>query len=101
MAEKREHRPDGASGGSGTRGSNRSEGSAKRAERVAAERHMPAVDEKASRGEPSLDRSPPWQEPREVEKGIADADKAARTGSTEEPVRNTPPAGAWNDTSGN
>jgi hypothetical protein len=45
------------------------------------------------------ERSPPWQEPRGVEKGIADPDKAARTGSTDEPVRNTPPAGAWNDTS--
>jgi hypothetical protein len=38
------------------------------------------------------------QEPRGVEKDIADADKKARTGSTDEPVRNTPPAGAWNDT---
>jgi uracil-DNA glycosylase family 4 len=33
-----------------------------------------------------------------IEKGIADADKKARTGSTDEPVRNTPPAGPWNDT---
>lgn len=39
------------------------------------------------------------REPRGVQKGIADADKKMRTGSTEEPVRNTPPAGAWNDTS--
>lgn len=39
------------------------------------------------------------QEPRGVDKGVADADKKARTGKTEEPVRNTPPAGAWNDTS--
>ena len=31
--------------------------------------------------------------------GVADADKHARTGSSNEPVRNTPPAGAWNDTS--
>ena len=29
--------------------------------------------------------------------GIADADKRARTGTTDEPVRNTPPAGSWND----
>lgn len=34
-----------------------------------------------------------------VRHGIADADKVARTGSKDEPVRNTPPAGAWNDTS--
>jgi hypothetical protein len=39
------------------------------------------------------------REPRGVQRGIADADKKARTGKTEEPVRNTPPAGAWNDTS--
>ncbi len=38
------------------------------------------------------------EEPRGIESGIADADKRARTGSKEEPVRNTPPAGAWNDT---
>jgi hypothetical protein len=39
------------------------------------------------------------REPRGVEKEIAEADKKARTGSKSEPVRNTPPAGAWNDTS--
>lgn len=33
----------------------------------------------------------------EVQYGIADADKEARSGTTEEPVRNTPPAGPWND----
>ena len=33
--------------------------------------------------------------------GIADADKLARTGSVDEPVRDTPPAGAWNDVAGN
>jgi hypothetical protein len=42
--------------------------------------------------------SPSPEEPRGIEKGIADADKKARTGTTQEPVRNTPPAGAWNDT---
>lgn len=35
-----------------------------------------------------------------VQRGIADADKVARTGSRDEAVRNTPPAGAWNDVSG-
>lgn len=50
---------------------------------------------------PSHEPSPSWHEPRGVEKGIADADKLARTGSTEENVRDTPPAGPWNDTSGN
>jgi hypothetical protein len=33
----------------------------------------------------------------EVQPGIADADKKARTGSEQEPVRDTPPAGDWND----
>jgi hypothetical protein len=41
--------------------------------------------------------SAPSEEPRGIEKGIADADKKARTGTTQEPVRNTPAAGAWND----
>lgn len=36
-----------------------------------------------------------------VRRGIADADKLARTGSVDEPVRNTPPAGAWNDVARN
>ena len=42
--------------------------------------------------------STPSEEPRGIDKGIADADKKARTGTVQEPVRNTPPAGAWNDT---
>jgi hypothetical protein len=33
--------------------------------------------------------------------GIADADKRARTGSSDESVRNTPPAGSWNDVAPN
>ncbi len=33
--------------------------------------------------------------------GIADADKQARTGSTDEAVRSTPPAGSWNDVAPN
>jgi Raf kinase inhibitor-like YbhB/YbcL family protein len=37
-------------------------------------------------------------EPRGVERHIADADKIARTGSKDEPVRNTPPRGDWDDT---
>jgi hypothetical protein len=39
------------------------------------------------------------EEPRGIDRGVADADKKTRTGSPDEPVRNTPPAGAWNDTS--
>ncbi len=34
-----------------------------------------------------------------VQRDIAEADKVARTGSSDEKVRNSPPAGAWNDTS--
>jgi hypothetical protein len=32
-----------------------------------------------------------------VQPGIADADKKARTGTVDEPVRNTPPGGEWNE----
>jgi Polyketide cyclase / dehydrase and lipid transport len=39
------------------------------------------------------------EEPRAVDTGIADDDKKVRTGTVNEPVRSTPPAGAWNDTS--
>ncbi|MBX5461832.1 MAG: hypothetical protein IRZ28_12175 [Steroidobacteraceae bacterium] len=38
------------------------------------------------------------QEPRGVQPHIADDDKLARTGTTDEHVRDTPPAGEWNDT---
>jgi hypothetical protein len=41
----------------------------------------------------------PAREPGGVHPGIADTDKRVRTGSAQEPVRNTPPAGAWNETS--
>lgn len=47
---------------------------------------------------PSMDDAPLGQEPQGVQHGIAEADKRARTGGEDEPVRNTPPAGAWNDT---
>jgi len=49
------------------------------------------------RGHESASTQP--EEPRGIDRGIADADKKVRTGSTDESVRNTPPAGAWNDTS--
>ena len=38
-------------------------------------------------------------EPPGVEHDIAAADQRARTGTDREPVRGSPPAGAWNDTS--
>ncbi len=33
--------------------------------------------------------------------GLADADIKARTGAETEEIRNTPPAGKWNDVAGN
>jgi hypothetical protein len=82
MAENREQRPDRSAKG------------------VIAEKHVPVnADENTAVPGPSSDSPPRWREPQGIQKGIADADKKARTGSTEEPVRNTPPAGAWNETS--
>ena len=40
----------------------------------------------------------PQTDTRGVQRHVADADKIVRTGSVNEPVRNTPPAGDWNDT---
>jgi hypothetical protein len=37
--------------------------------------------------------------PHRIKHDVADADKVARTGGREERVRDTPPAGAWNDAS--
>lgn len=83
MPENREQQPD-----KGARG-------------VTAEKHIPTTDhENTATPEPSSEDSPRWHEPQGVQKGIADADKMARKGSTKESVRNTPPAGAWNETSG-
>src|SRR6185312_9800648 len=68
---------------------------------VTAEKHIPSTEhESTSVPEPSAETSPRWHEPQGIQKGIADADKKARTGSTKETVRDTPPAGAWNETSG-
>ncbi len=41
---------------------------------------------------------PAGEEPRGILRHIADADRLARAGKPEEPVRNTPPAGPWNET---
>lgn len=62
---------------------------------VIAEKHIPSTAGENT----AVPASPRRREHGGIQKGIADADKKARTGSTEEPVRNTPPAGAWNDTS--
>ena len=66
-----------------------------------ADKHVPTTEhENTAVAEPDSESSPRWREPDGIQKGIADADKKARTGTPEEPVRNTPPAGAWNETSG-
>ena len=65
--------------------------------RVDAADKSPGNDDKKANPEDARTADP--REPRGVEKEIAEADKKARTGSKSEPVRNTPPAGAWNDTS--
>jgi len=58
----------------------------------------PSEQNRERNGNPAEDDSGPGREPRGVQKHIADADKKARTGADEEPVRNTPPGGDWNDT---
>jgi hypothetical protein len=60
------------------------------------EQHVPHESEKPlpATGTPAGGRKAGTTQP-----GIADADKKARTGHSEEPVRNTPPAGSWNDVS--
>jgi hypothetical protein len=57
------------------------------------EQHVPHESEKTlpSTGVPG------GREAGTTQHGIADADKRARTGRSDEPVRNTPPAGKWND----
>jgi hypothetical protein len=39
------------------------------------------------------------KEPSGIDRHVADADKKARTARAREVVRDTPPAGHWNDTS--
>jgi hypothetical protein len=66
----------------------------------ARKRGSPDDLEGSAGAKPAREALLPLQEPRGIQKGIADADKKIRTGSTQETVRDTPPAGAWNDTSG-
>jgi hypothetical protein len=61
-------------------------------------RNRPKQDEGRNRASHRSDEGV-GREPRGVQTGIADADKQVRTGKTEEHVRDTPPAGRWNDTS--
>jgi hypothetical protein len=67
---------------------------------VMVENNIPTTaNESTAVAERPSETSPRWHEPQGIQKRIADADKKARTGSTKEAVRNTPPAGAWNETS--
>lgn len=60
---------------------------------------MESADHPERERKPRDDRaSAEPEEPRGIDRGIADADKKARTGSPDERVRNTPHAGTWNDT---
>lgn len=63
-------------------------------------RHEQHVPHESERPLPGLggapDRKPGTKQP-----GLADADKRARTGKGDEPIRNTPPAGSWNDVASN
>ena len=61
-------------------------------------RNRPIQDDDRDESEHPLAPRPVGREPRGIDAGIADADKRARVGSDQEPVRNTPPAGEWNDT---
>jgi hypothetical protein len=61
-------------------------------------RNRPIQDENRDESAHPLAPRPVGREPRGVDQTIADADKRARIGSEREPVRNTPPAGEWNDT---
>jgi hypothetical protein len=61
-------------------------------------RNRPNQDEERGRVEGRPSEGGIGQEPRGVQEHIADDDKLARTGSVDEKVRDTPPAGEWNDT---
>jgi hypothetical protein len=61
-------------------------------------RFRPTQDDDASAEKDRARYGSIADESREVRKDIADADKKARTGSEHEDVRNTPPAGHWNET---
>ncbi len=62
-------------------------------------RYRPNEDEDRNAVEGHASEHGVGREPPGVQHGIADADEAARKqAGTREPVRNTPPAGDWNDT---
>ena len=62
------------------------------------EQHYPNEPEERNAAEQRLNDTGTGSEPAGVEMNIAQADKAARTGGSQERVRNTPPFGDWDET---
>jgi hypothetical protein len=62
------------------------------------EQHVPHESEQTL---PAAGGAPGGREAGTIQPGMADADKLARTGDVDEPVRDTPPAGDWNDVAPN
>jgi hypothetical protein len=62
------------------------------------EQHIPHESERPL---PSTGGAPGGRKAGTTQPGMADADKRARTGKVDEPVRSTPPAGSWNDVASN
>ncbi len=62
------------------------------------EQHYPNETEERSAAKQRLNDTGTGCEPVGVEPDIADADKTARTGGSQDRVRNTPPFGDWDET---
>ena len=59
-------------------------------------------DQETNRAVPPRVKEPGTGRPRGTpQHGVADADVKVRTGAEEEEVRDTPPAGKWNDVASN
>ena len=63
----------------------------------ATQTHPPAMPAPGKDAQPDATEGGIGREPQGVQPHIADADKKARIGTEHESVRNTPPAGDWND----
>jgi hypothetical protein len=60
--------------------------------------NRPNQDTETSGAKADYSDQPIGHEPRGIDRHIADADKEARTGTTDEQVRNTPPFADFDDT---
>jgi hypothetical protein len=63
--------------------------------------NRPDQDETTYSAKPRLPEAGTGYPRGSTQHGVADADIKARTGSDKEEVRNTPPAGKWNDVASN